>query len=102
MGAEQYVYYTANVPMPDLSALSDTQAMSTTFTARLDSSVQLAGGDTVLFELDLDEMHLFDPQSQLTMLAPIDEVSVRARQAHSAGLILARSKSSTMRVSEGR
>jgi multiple sugar transport system ATP-binding protein len=85
MGAEQYVYFTADVPMPDLSALSDTQAMSTTFTARLDSSVQLANGNDVLFEFDIDEVHLFDPQSQLTLLAPIEEAAVRERQARRSG-----------------
>ena len=85
MGAELYAYFTAGVATPDLSALSDTQATAETFVARLPASTMVRGGDAVHLRLDMDELHLFDPQTMLTMLTPVDEGEVRARQLAAAG-----------------
>jgi hypothetical protein len=74
MGAEQYAYETTNVAVPDLSALSDTQAVSETFVARIDADQRLpAAGSVIALRLDLDEIHLFDPISQRTMTAPVHQ-----------------------------
>ncbi|MBC7460755.1 MAG: sn-glycerol-3-phosphate ABC transporter ATP-binding protein UgpC [Thermoleophilia bacterium] len=80
MGAEVYAYFTAGVPVPDLSELSDTQATADTFVGRLPASSMVRGGDQVHLRLDMEEIHLFDPQTMLTMLAPVSEGEVRARQ----------------------
>ena len=84
MGAEQYAYFTAQVATPDLSELSDTQSMSSTFTARLDAGAPARGGEPLHLRPDLHELHLFDPASMLTMLAPAEEADVRARQSGSS------------------
>ncbi|MCW2949411.1 MAG: carbohydrate transporter ATP-binding protein family [Thermoleophilia bacterium] len=85
MGAELYAYFTADVGVPDLSDLSDTQATADTFVGRLPSSALVRGGDRVSLRLDLEEVHLFDPQTMRTMLAPVSESEVRARQSGSLG-----------------
>jgi multiple sugar transport system ATP-binding protein len=86
MGSETYAYFSAAVATPDLSALSDTQATADTFVARLGAGVTARGGDRVHLLPDLDEVHLFDPQSMLTLLAPADEAEVRQRQARNTGV----------------
>jgi multiple sugar transport system ATP-binding protein len=84
MGAEVYAYFTASVTAPDLSALSDTQATASTFVARLGAGAEANGGEQIWLRPDLAEVHLFDPTSQLTLLAPAVEADVRARQAGDA------------------
>ena len=80
MGAEVYAYFTANVQSPDLTALSDTQATADTFVARLGSGTEMRNGEQIMLRPDMDELHLFDAQSLLTLLAPAAEADVRARQ----------------------
>ncbi|MCB0880566.1 MAG: hypothetical protein KDC46_16480, partial [Thermoleophilia bacterium] len=77
-------YFTASVSSPDLTALSDTQAASATFVARLAPGADTRGGERISLRPDLDEVHLFDPASMLTLLAPADEREVRARQVGAA------------------
>jgi multiple sugar transport system ATP-binding protein len=84
MGSEVYAYFSANVQAPDLTALSDTQATADTYVARLGAGSDAPAGAQVFLRPDLDEVHLFDPQSMLTMLAPADEAEVRSRQTGSA------------------
>jgi multiple sugar transport system ATP-binding protein len=84
MGAEVYAYFTAAVTSPDLTALSDTQATSDTFVARLAAGVETRGGERIMLRPDLDEVHLFDPATMATLLAPAAEADVRARQAGAA------------------
>ncbi len=80
MGAEVYAYFTASVKTPDLTALSDTQATADTFVARLGSGTEMRNGEQIMLRPDMDELHLFDAQSFLTLLAPAAEADVRARQ----------------------
>ncbi|MCW2928856.1 MAG: transporter ATPase subunit [Thermoleophilia bacterium] len=90
MGAEVYAYFTTNVATPDLTALSDTQATADTFVARLGAGTDTRSGETIWLRPDLDEVHLFDPNSMLTMLTPAAESDVRARQS-GAAIVLASS-----------
>ncbi len=80
MGAEVYAYFTASVQSPDLTALSDTQATADTYVARLGSGTEMRNGEQIMLRPDMDEIHLFDAQSLLTLLAPAAEADVRARQ----------------------
>ncbi|MCW2920535.1 MAG: transporter, ATP-binding protein [Thermoleophilia bacterium] len=80
MGAEVYAYFTAAVQAPDLTALSDTQATADTYVARLGSGTEMRNGEQIMLRPDMDELHLFDAQSLLTLLAPAGEADVRARQ----------------------
>ncbi|MBC7643604.1 MAG: sn-glycerol-3-phosphate ABC transporter ATP-binding protein UgpC [Thermoleophilia bacterium] len=70
LGSESYAYFRTDVPAPDLSELSDTQASSASFVARLQAGVRVTGGSTLLLAPDLEHVHLFDPTTQLTLLAP--------------------------------
>jgi multiple sugar transport system ATP-binding protein len=79
MGSEAYAYFTMNVPSPDLAMLSDTQAVASTFVARLDPQVHVRAGEPLWLQMDLDHLHLFDPETQHTLLAPMDEQEQRAR-----------------------
>jgi hypothetical protein len=83
MGAEVYAYFTAAVSSPDLTALADTQASMSSFVARLPAGTETRGGEPMQLRPDLHEVHLFDPASLTTLLAPADEAEVRARQAGS-------------------
>ncbi|MCW2974683.1 MAG: transporter related protein [Thermoleophilia bacterium] len=87
MGAELYAYFTAGVPVPDLTELSDTQATAETFVGRLPASSMVRGGDQVHLRFDMEEIHLFDPQTMLTLLAPVSEGEVRARQGAAGSAI---------------
>ncbi|MCW2923527.1 MAG: transporter, ATP-binding protein [Thermoleophilia bacterium] len=81
MGAEVYAYFNAGVSVPDLTELSDTQASMDGFVARLSGGSDVQGGSQMWLRPDMDEIHLFDPQTFLTMLAPAEQAEVRARQA---------------------
>ncbi|MEO6866992.1 MAG: sn-glycerol-3-phosphate ABC transporter ATP-binding protein UgpC, partial [Gaiellales bacterium] len=81
MGSELYAYFTAQVASPDLTALSDTQATADTFVARLAAGSETRGGEQILLRPDLDELHLFEPATMQTMLTPVSETEVRARQS---------------------
>jgi multiple sugar transport system ATP-binding protein len=87
MGSEMYAYFGTNVATPDLSELSDTQATADSFVARLGSGASVRGGERIHLRPTLDEIHLFDPQTMLTLLSPSDEGEVRARQSAAAGAI---------------
>jgi hypothetical protein len=95
MGAEVYAYFTAAVQSPDLTALSDTQATADTFVARLGSGTEMRNGEQIMLRPDMDELHLFDAQSYLTLLAPAAEADVRARQ-NGAAIQLATGVAGTM------
>jgi hypothetical protein len=84
MGAEVYAYFTASIATPDLTALSDTQATAATFVARLGAGTETRSGEQIMLRPDLDEVHLFDPATMQTLLAPADECEVRARQTGAA------------------
>jgi multiple sugar transport system ATP-binding protein len=84
MGAEVYAYFTAAVNAPDLTALSDTQATSATYVARLAAGSETSSNQRISLRPDLSEVHLFDPTSQRSLLAPADEAEVRARQSGAA------------------
>ncbi|MCZ4496223.1 MAG: carbohydrate transporter ATP-binding protein family, partial [Thermoleophilia bacterium] len=86
MGSEAYAYFSTNVAVPDLSELSDTQAMADSFVARLGAGSSVRGGERIHLRPHLDEIHLFDPQTMLTLLSPADEGEVRARQTAAAGI----------------
>jgi multiple sugar transport system ATP-binding protein len=88
MGAEVYAYFTAAVNAPDLAALSDTQATSSTYVARLAAGSETSSNQRICLRPDLSEVHLFDPISQSSLLAPAEEAEVRARQA-GAGIAIA-------------
>jgi multiple sugar transport system ATP-binding protein len=81
LGNDAYAYVTTNLRAPDLSALSDTQAASDTFVARIEASSRLSAGTTATFVPRLDHIHIFDPHTQQTLLSPIDQDTVHAIDA---------------------
>jgi multiple sugar transport system ATP-binding protein len=71
LGSEAYAYLSLDgVELPDLSSLSDTQATATSCVARMSSHQNLAQGSIIHLTPDLQHIHLFDPTSQGTLLAP--------------------------------
>ncbi len=68
MGSESFAYFNVDVPSPDLSDLSDTQAVSALHVARLDGIGPDAAGHVIQLTPDLDRIHLFDPGTQQNLL----------------------------------
>ena len=70
LGSEAYAYITFDIGTPDLSSLSDTQAATVTHVARLDVGHSARQGAPLHLIPDLHHVHLFDPGTQTTLLAP--------------------------------
>ena len=73
MGADVFAYFSANLPAPDLTALSDTQATNDTFVARLPVGTSVRAGAPAYLRLDLARVHIFDAASMDTLLSPIGQ-----------------------------
>jgi multiple sugar transport system ATP-binding protein len=72
MGAESFVYFGADVPQPNLVHLSDTQAndVAVPFVAKFGPVTAARPGGQFALAMDLAELHIFDPQTYVTMLSP--------------------------------
>lgn len=70
LGSEAFAYLNFDIPAPDLSSLSDTQAASTTHVARLEVGHHARQGAPIHLAPDVHHVHLFDPSTHASLLAP--------------------------------